>query len=145
MFDVGFLEILVIGVIALLVFGPERLPSVARNVGLWVGRARQMFNQFKSEVERTANVQEIQELTNQNSLKEAYEILEETHQSFKTTVSQAQDTVSAPFNASASNTQSSDTSASSTTTHPASSESAPSTATDTTNTSDPSSTTTTKP
>jgi sec-independent protein translocase protein TatB len=40
MFEASFLETLVIAVVALLVIGPERLPAVARTVGLWLGRIR---------------------------------------------------------------------------------------------------------
>ncbi len=52
MFDVGFSELLVIAVIALLVLGPERLPKAARFAGLWVRRARAQWNSVKSEFER---------------------------------------------------------------------------------------------
>ena len=40
MFDIAFSELLLIGVVALVVIGPERLPKVARTVGLWAGKAR---------------------------------------------------------------------------------------------------------
>ena len=42
MFEVGFTEILVISVLALVVLGPEKLPRVAAQIGKWVGRARSM-------------------------------------------------------------------------------------------------------
>ena len=42
MFDIGFLELLICGVIALLVLGPERLPTAARAAGRWIGGARRM-------------------------------------------------------------------------------------------------------
>ncbi len=51
MFDVGFSEILVIGVVALLVLGPERLPKAARFAGLWLRRARVHWNSVKAELE----------------------------------------------------------------------------------------------
>jgi len=57
MFDVGFWELLVIGVIALVVVGPERLPGLARTVGLWVGRARHAFYSIRDEIEREANAE----------------------------------------------------------------------------------------
>ncbi|HSO80570.1 MAG TPA: twin-arginine translocase TatA/TatE family subunit, partial [Chromatiaceae bacterium] len=38
MFDIGFLEMVLVGVVALLVVGPERLPKLARTAGLWMGR-----------------------------------------------------------------------------------------------------------
>lgn len=52
MFDVGFTEILLIAVVALLVLGPERLPRAARFTGLWVRRARSQWDSVKTEFER---------------------------------------------------------------------------------------------
>ena len=52
MFDVGFWELLLIGIVALLVIGPSRLPEVARTVGLWVGRAQRMVQSVKSDIQR---------------------------------------------------------------------------------------------
>ncbi len=49
MFDVGFLEILVIGIVSLIVIGPERLPAVARTVGHWVGKAQRFVRGVKSD------------------------------------------------------------------------------------------------
>ena len=61
MFDVGFFELLLVFVIALLVLGPERLPKVARQVGYWTGRARSAFNNLRYELEREAHNQEMQQ------------------------------------------------------------------------------------
>lgn len=51
MFDVGFSELLIIAVVALLVLGPERLPKAARFAGLWVRKARAQWYAVKSELE----------------------------------------------------------------------------------------------
>src|SRR6185369_1059702 len=51
MFEVGFTEILVISVLALVVLGPEKLPRVAAQIGKWVGRARTMARQFREQLE----------------------------------------------------------------------------------------------
>jgi sec-independent protein translocase protein TatB len=51
MFDIGFSEILVIFILALIVLGPEKLPRVVREVGRWVGRARAMARQFQEQLE----------------------------------------------------------------------------------------------
>ncbi|MGP4844738.1 Sec-independent protein translocase protein TatB [Marinobacter sp. 1Y8] len=61
MFDIGFLEILICGVIALLVLGPERLPGAARTAGHWVGRARRMMRQFTSELDRQIKAEDLKE------------------------------------------------------------------------------------
>ena len=61
MFDMGFFELLVVFVIALLVLGPERLPKVVRQVGYWTGRARSTCNNLRYELEREAHNQEMQE------------------------------------------------------------------------------------
>ena len=58
MFDVGFSEILVIFVLALIVLGPERLPKVAAQVGKILGRARAMARQFKDQLEEEINLEE---------------------------------------------------------------------------------------
>ena len=59
MFDIGFLELLICGVIALLVLGPERLPTAARAAGRWVGGARRMVSQFTSELDRQLKAEEL--------------------------------------------------------------------------------------
>lgn len=51
MFDIGFSELLVVAVVALLVLGPERLPKAARFAGLWVRRARAQWHSVRSELE----------------------------------------------------------------------------------------------
>src|SRR5512147_2671924 len=52
MFDVGFSELVVIGVVALVVIGPERLPKVARTAGVLVGRLQRYVAQVKADINR---------------------------------------------------------------------------------------------
>ena len=58
MFDIGFSEVLVIFVLALVVLGPEKLPRVAAQVGRWIGRARGMARQFREQLEEEVNFEE---------------------------------------------------------------------------------------
>jgi len=62
MLDFSFPELIIVFVVALVVLGPERLPKVARTVGLFVGRARSMWTQARAELEREASLQELDEL-----------------------------------------------------------------------------------
>ena len=62
MFDVGFWELAIIAVIALLVIGPERLPKAARTGGLWVCRARRMVTDVKSDIDREIREGDLAEL-----------------------------------------------------------------------------------
>lgn len=64
MFDVGFWEMAFIGVIALVVIGPERLPGVARTVGLWVGKGRRMLNEVMSDVKKEMKEYDIEQVKN---------------------------------------------------------------------------------
>ncbi len=59
MFDIGFTELLLIGLVALVVLGPERLPGAVRTAGLWIGRAKRSFANIKAEVEREIGADEI--------------------------------------------------------------------------------------
>lgn len=59
MFGISFSELLLVGLVALLVLGPERLPGAARTAGLWIGRLKRSFNAIKQEVEREIGADEI--------------------------------------------------------------------------------------
>jgi sec-independent protein translocase protein TatB len=59
MFGISFTELLLVGLVALLVLGPERLPGAARTAGLWIGRLKRSFNAIKNEVEREIGADEI--------------------------------------------------------------------------------------
>lgn len=52
MFDIGFAELLIIGVVALFVIGPERLPEAIRTASIWLNRIRRGFNEIKQEVQQ---------------------------------------------------------------------------------------------
>ncbi len=59
MFEIGFWELVLIGIIALVVLGPERLPGAARTLGQWAGRARSYLRHFTSELEREVGAQDL--------------------------------------------------------------------------------------
>jgi sec-independent protein translocase protein TatB len=59
MFDVGFSELLIIGVVALLVLGPERLPQAARMAGAFLRRARTQWESVRAELERELEVERV--------------------------------------------------------------------------------------
>ena len=65
MFDVGFSELVVIGVVALVVIGPERLPKVARTVGLLVGRLQRYVNDVKADINREMELDELRKIQTQ--------------------------------------------------------------------------------
>ncbi len=62
MFDIGFWEMAFIGVVALVVIGPEKLPGVARTVGHLVGKGRRMLNEAKSDIRREMREHDLQDL-----------------------------------------------------------------------------------
>ncbi len=68
MFDIGFAELLVIGVLGLLVIGPERLPGTVRTVALWIGRLRRSFSDIRSEIEREVGADEIRRQLHNESI-----------------------------------------------------------------------------
>lgn len=65
MFDIGFSELLVIGVVALVVIGPERLPKVARTLGHLLGRAQRYVNDVKADINREVQLDELKKLQSQ--------------------------------------------------------------------------------
>lgn len=78
MFDIGFTELLVIAVVALVVLGPERLPKAARFAGLWVRRARAQWHSVKDELERELAADELK-----RDLQAARQTMQETEQSVR--------------------------------------------------------------
>jgi len=76
MFDIGFSEIVVIGVVALVVIGPERLPKTARTVGLLFGRLQRYVNDVKADISREMELDELRRL--QREMQGAAHDLEQT-------------------------------------------------------------------
>lgn len=72
MFEVGFTELLVIFVLALVVLGPEKLPRLAAQVGRWIGRARAMAKQFRDQLEDEVNLADMNKWQQQQKQQEAH-------------------------------------------------------------------------
>jgi sec-independent protein translocase protein TatB len=60
-FDIGFLELMVVGILGLLVLGPERLPVAARTVGLFIGKIRRTMSNIQDDLERKVRTDELKE------------------------------------------------------------------------------------
>jgi len=68
MFDISFIELLVIFVVALLVLGPEKLPGAVRTGALWLGRAKRSFSKVKAEIEQQLNTDDIRRQLHNESI-----------------------------------------------------------------------------
>jgi sec-independent protein translocase protein TatB len=65
MFDIGFSEMAVVAVVALIVLGPERLPKVARQAGQWLGKLQRYVSDVKSDINREMQLEELKKLQEQ--------------------------------------------------------------------------------
>ena len=82
MFDVGFSELLLVGLVALLVFGPERLPSLARTAGLWLGRGRRFLSTVKADIEQELKAEELKRIIREQQLSNPlHDLIEDTEKS----------------------------------------------------------------
>lgn len=73
MFDIGFWELSIIGIVALLVVGPERLPAVARTVGKYVGRANRFISNVKDDINKELKDEDLKKiLAEQQKLADGY-------------------------------------------------------------------------
>lgn len=70
MFDIGFLELLLIGILSLLIMGPERLPGAVRSVSLFLARMRRSFDQIKSDIEGEVGIDEIKQQIHNETIME---------------------------------------------------------------------------
>lgn len=88
MFDVGFSEVLVCLVVALVVLGPERLPGVARSLGRWAGQAKSYLRNLSAELERETQVGELKRQLEeaQKALHEHSQVIEGTARTVQTQV-----------------------------------------------------------
>ena len=97
MFEVGFWELVLVGVVALVVVGPERLPELARTAGRWLGAARRMANTFKSDLEREMRAGELKKMLDQRpEFRGAYDVLEQTKKELQATADKLNASVDIP-------------------------------------------------
>lgn len=68
MFEVGFGEILMLGLVTLLVVGPEQIPKVVRTAGLWIGRIKRMVTSVQADIERELRAEEMKEFLQKQQL-----------------------------------------------------------------------------
>jgi len=93
MFDMGFWEVILIFVILLLVLGPERLPGVARQAGLWIAKARRMVSTVKGEVERELELDELKRSLQKQPQVEEFKRLADQVKSINTDIQSLDDTM----------------------------------------------------
>ena len=79
MFDVSFGELALIGIVALLVVGPQKLPGLARTAGVWVGKTRRMIAKVRADVDREFKTDELRQLLTQQQaeMQELRQIIDE--------------------------------------------------------------------
>jgi sec-independent protein translocase protein TatB len=96
-FEVGFSEILLVGLVALLVFGPERLPSLARTAGLWLGRARRFLSTVKADIEQELKAEELKRIIREQQLNNPlHDLIEDTEKSLREARQQAEAALKPP-------------------------------------------------
>ncbi|MFC2992265.1 Sec-independent protein translocase protein TatB [Halomonas tibetensis] len=69
MFDIGFLELMFIGVVGLLVLGPERLPKAARTLGLWIGKIKRTVSGMQRDISAQLEAEELRQKLNEQQKK----------------------------------------------------------------------------
>jgi len=100
--DIGFMELLLVGIVALVVLGPDKLPGAIRTSALWIGRAKRSFNKVKTEIEQQLNTDEIRrQLHNESILadiekarKNADRLIKDTQKDIKESGDELQKTIS---------------------------------------------------
>ena len=92
MFDIGFWELVMVGVIALLVVGPERLPKLARTAGVYYGKARRFISTVRAGVERELKAEELRRVMDEQARSSGvHEIIEESKSALSETKSAVED------------------------------------------------------
>lgn len=95
MFGISFTELMIIGTIALIVIGPERLPKVARTIGHLVGRAQRYVSDVKTDIQREIDLEKITDLKDQvqDAAKSVKESVDSTTKSIKAPMTDAKSAI----------------------------------------------------
>lgn len=79
MFDVGFWELCLVGLVTLLVIGPEKLPKAARVAGFWIGKTKNIISTVQTEIKEELQAEEMRQiLKEQTGIKEIQNLIEES-------------------------------------------------------------------
>ena len=90
MFDIGFPELIVVSIVALLVIGPDKLPETLRSLFLWVGRLRRSLANIRTDIENEIGADDIRQQLHNESIMRG---LEETRQQLQSVVNQTDETL----------------------------------------------------
>ncbi|MDQ3797380.1 MAG: Sec-independent protein translocase protein TatB [Pseudomonadota bacterium] len=105
MFDVGFSELVLIGIVAMLVFGPERLPGLARQVGSWIGATKRFVNSVRADIEHELGSEELKRMLNeqQSEISKLKGMISDTHAQVNAELQEAERSIKSVGHGSATN------------------------------------------